>query len=193
MKIKRIVSFEESLELSKTKGGAHYWHDSLSADFITKAGRCVDTLKGIDDWVERTSKAEWVEEFRTEQRPEDALAIIVRMSCGCIEAEAQMWRLGPNAAQGDLLPRFSTKSLPRQQTAFRLTQEYHGFTFTDSEKKPIMRIVDSCVRYHPIVYEHDVVPASTRHLGAEQFGKGKSRHPFWGGGGPANNSRGHGA
>lgn len=187
MKIKRIVSFEESLELSKTKGGAHYWHDSLSADFITKAGRMYDRLKGIDDWVERTSKAEWVEEFRTEQRPEDALAIYAECLAAVSKLKRKCGDLGQMQRKGIYYLALARSHCQDSEDAFRLTQEYHGFTFTDSEKKPIMRIVDSCVRYHPIVYEHDVVPASTRHLGAEQFGKGKSRHPFWGGGGPANN------
>ena len=182
MKIKRIVSFEESLELSKMKSGAHYWHDRLSADFITQAGRMYDRLKGIDDWVERASKQHWVDEFRTEQRPEDALAIYAECLAAVSKLKRKCGGLGQMQRKGVYYLALARSHCQDGEEAFRLTREYHGFTFTDSEKKPIMRIVDSCVRYHPIVYEHDVVPASALHFGAERFGKGKSRNPFLGSG-----------
>lgn len=187
MKLHRIASFEEAIELAKKQQSEHYWHDRLPADFIKKAERIYDRLKGIDSFVDATPKAKWVDLFRIEKSPDDALAVYAQRLAALSKAERKWGKKNQIERKAIYCLAAARGFYQNGEDAFRLTEEHYGFQFHDSEKKPLMRLVESCVSYRPIVYEHDVVPAWVLNFAADQNGSGKSSHYRFSNGGFTSN------
>lgn len=180
MKIETNLSLQEFLTLIKEQDVPHYWHDHLPADFIQRAERMYERLKGIDDWVDKTSKDQWVDFFRAERSPESALTVYSQ----CLAAVTKMQRkcrgFGQMDRKGVYYLALTRSACQDSEEAFRVTETYHGAKFDESVKQSTMRIIDSCVRYRPIVIQQQVVPAITVQFNADQYGMGKSRNPFFG-------------
>lgn len=138
MKITSIVSLVEALKLKEQKKVPRYFHDRLPADFITRAGRMYDRLKGIDDTVERISKEQWIDEFRMEAIPEAELAVFAQCLAAVSKLERKCGNLNQGQRKGAYYLGLTRSACHDSEEAFRLTEKLYGFKFIDCEKKPLM-------------------------------------------------------
>ena len=155
MKKLDIISMNEAFERFPTQAVPKYWHDSLPEAFIEKAGRVFDRLKGIDYQADRISKDEWIDEFKGEFDFEAALDIHIQ----CLKAVAKVERkFGKQTAlksKGIYYLALTRSMCKDAEEAFCNVRAHFGFEFLDSEKEHLMRIVDSCVKYVPLVVAYD--------------------------------------
>jgi hypothetical protein len=161
MKTRTLLNLGEAVKLLGKQPIKHYWHDRLPSDFIRKAERTYDRLKGIDSFVDNTPKAEWIDLFRMERSPESGLADYAQRLAAVSKAERKWGKQSQPFLKAFYLLTIVRGFCQTGEEAFRLAETYYGIRFAESEKKRIMKVIESCVSYRPIVYGHDVVPERT--------------------------------
>ena len=164
---------EEFFRAAKSRP-SHYWHTSLPADFIEKAGRIFDRLRGIDTWVDRTSKEDWIDMFRTEMDYRSALEIYIECLSASAKLERRYSKVSGAPRQAFYYLALARSGCSDPEEAFRMAREHYGVQFDGSGKRHLLRVIDNCVRYRPYTYVTDAPEQSLRIMSAANTGAGKS-------------------
>ena len=177
--VTEVIGLKERLERGDVDTAIHYQHAQLPDAFIEKAGRVYDRLKGIDKKVDRETKAEWVDRFRGELNYEVELEAYVQ----CLTALSKFSRKGRGVRgmtrKGLYYLAFTRTMCEDPEETFRLLEKYHGFRFPDSDKKRLIRVIDSCVRYSPLLLGRlDGHTSKITTWLASDYGSGKTGYPF---------------
>jgi len=177
--VTEVIGLKERLERGDVDTAIHYQHAQLPDAFIEKAGRVYDRLKGIDKKVDRETKAEWVDRFRGELNYEVELEAYVQ----CLAALSKFSRKGRGVRgmtrKGLYYLAFTRTMCEDPEETFRLLEKYHGFRFPDSDKKRLIRVIDSCVRYSPLLLGRlDGHTSKITTWLASDYGSGKTGYPF---------------
>jgi hypothetical protein len=171
----KTISMKEFEELCRNEQAPHFWHEHLPEAFIKKAGHVYDRLKGIDYRVDRVPCEQWIDDFRTERDYETALDIYEQCLKALQKCERKYGRKNEVQRRAFYCLALVRSCCPDPEQAFAETQRRYGFRFLNSDKKHLMRVILSCVKYVPLTLVHDVADTPQKAVLFTQTGTGKCR------------------
>lgn len=177
MQITKVVTTKEALELTRRNGGLPYRHERLPDAFVEKAGRVYDRLEGSDPEVERVTRQQWVDDCRKDTDFEAEIEVLVQCLAAVSKWERRYGAQARELRRGIYFLARTRSYCKDPEQAFRETAPYFGFQFCDPDKNRLMRVIDSCVRYLPIVAVGTQVHTKPTAGQEGQYGTGKSCLP----------------